>query len=241
MNNLPAREIDIVHSSAAIPFKKIYHERFEVPGYEYLVYDITNDLGIPTTYVILIAASPRGTIYAIGAASRLDGVESVFKAVMEAVQGKPYVLHEMQQEPTWRPREDFSDVNDFSRTCKVYSVETRLVPHLLSVRERAHSVVKLEDLPRGKPPSAVAAIQEIVAKFRERDYEAIAVDVTTRDIEGLGMKVVRVITPELQHLHAQHTLPFLGGRRLLEVPQTLGVRDRPTREDELCPYPHPFP
>lgn len=241
LNNLPVRRIDIRGSSSAVPFKRLHDELFDVSGYEYHVYDITNDLNVSTIYVILAVNSPRGKIYPIGASSRLDGVEAVFKAVTEAIQGKPYVLHEMKQEPNWRPRPDFADVDSFARSCKVYSIEPALVPHLLSVEERAHATVTLENLPRWETPGAVAAIQHITNQLRARDYEAIIVDLTTSDVDALGVKVVRVITPELQHLHGHHAWPFLGGRRIFEVPARLGFREGMPTEKAFCQYPHPFP
>lgn len=242
LNDLPVRRVDLGASSPELPVVRRFREWLDRPGYDYRIYDITNDLGVPTLYVILISPAPEGPlVHVVGAASRLDGHEALFKALLESVQGKPYVLHEIRREPEWRPAADFSDVNDFTRTCKLYTVAPQLQAHLLGIADRVTAHIRADDLPHWSTPGVLAGIGELVGRLAARDYEALVVDVTTPDIAGLGLSVVRVIAPELQQLHASRKLAFLGGKRLYEVPVSLGCRPAPPPERELSMYPHPFP
>lgn len=248
MNDLPVRRINLRASSPELPVMRLFHERLDVPGYEYRVYDITNDLGVTTTYVILISPAPRNIlVHVVGASSRLDGGLSVSKSLVEAVQGKPYVVHEIQREPDWKPAPDFSNVNQFSITCKLYTVMPELRPHLLGVEGRVSAEVTVDQLPRweskgqGQGQGMVAEIRELVGRLKARGYEAAVVDVTTPDIASIGLRVARVVTPELQQLHASARWAFLGGRRLYEVPVRLGARPTLPTESDLSSYPHPFP
>jgi ribosomal protein S12 methylthiotransferase accessory factor len=57
-----------------------------------------------------------------------------------------------------------------------------------------------------------------------------------------GLFVVRVIVPGLVPLHSNHLRPFLGVRRLYDVPVRLGwERDGWRAETGFNPFPHPFP
>jgi ribosomal protein S12 methylthiotransferase accessory factor len=241
MNQLPVRRVDLGHSSGTLAVKRLFDERLAVPGYGYQVFDITNDLGVSTAYVILTRETVHGPVYVIGAASRLDGPEAVLKALLEAVQGAPYVMHLIAADPLWRPAPDFKNVESFAHTARLYTVAPELTPHLLSVSQRVSAEVPLEALPRWESSSPTATIESLVSRLAARGYEAVVVDLTTSDIAALGMKVVRVLTPELHPLHGIHRFPFLGGKRLYEVPVRLGHRPTAPTEAELNPYPHPFP
>jgi ribosomal protein S12 methylthiotransferase accessory factor len=59
-------------------------------------------------------------------------------------------------------------------------------------------------------------------------------------VRHTAFKVVMVIIPELQPMHLDERHPYLGGERLYQMPVTLGYKDRPSREEELNPFPHPF-
>jgi ribosomal protein S12 methylthiotransferase accessory factor len=68
----------------------------------------------------------------------------------------------------------------------------------------------------------------------------IACDLTTSDIAELGLHAVRIVIPGMHPLHMGHQNRCLGGRRLYDVPRTLGLR-RITLRPPDNPHPHPFP
>ena len=71
------------------------------------------------------------------------------------------------------------------------------------------------------------------------EYEVAVIDLTSPDVFQMGMRVVRVLIPELVSLHGDHRYPFLGSRRIYDVPKMLGFKKN--TEGMLNPYPHPFP
>ena len=84
----------------------------------------------------------------------------------------------------------------------------------------------------------IAALCERVAAAGSSAY---AVDVTSPDVAELGLKVIRVIAPELCALDASHNARFLGGRRLYEAAAGLGLCRDVLGEDQLNPGPAPVP
>ena len=66
-------------------------------------------------------------------------------------------------------------------------------------------------------------------------------DLTTRDVASAGFRVARVIIPGLQPLHGDHNFRFLGGERLYQAPRLMGLREADTTEEDINPWPHPFP
>lgn len=237
----PARAIDVRGSRSDEPLRRLFEERFETPGLHYRVLDVTSDLGVATVYVILTQDRQPSPLYAVGAAARLDGKRAVQKALVEAVQGVPYITHLVDREPGWRPAPDFSNVLDFTHNARLYTVAPELAPKLLGIDDRIAHTVTLDALPRWDERGALAEVEEVAARLGARGYEAVVVDLTTPDIASLGLHVVRVVVPELATLHGSHRLPFLGCARLVDVPVRLGHRAAPADEASLEIYPHPFP
>jgi len=82
-------------------------------------------------------------------------------------------------------------------------------------------------------------IRKILAIFKDRGYNLLIKDLTTRDVKEAGFHSIKVFSPQLIPLHGNHNYPFLGGKRLYEVPILIGMSARPF--EGLNPYPHPFP
>ena len=70
---------------------------------------------------------------------------------------------------------------------------------------------------------------------------AYAVDVTSPDVESLGLRVVRVVAPELCALDVAHSARFLGCPRLYTAAFEAGLAPRVLEPADLNDDPHPFP
>ena len=90
----------------------------------------------------------------------------------------------------------------------------------------------------GGPGEIVA---EIVRRLGERGVSAYAVDVTSPDVEELGLKVARVVAPELCALDVFGGAPYRGSERLYRAAFEDGLLDSPLTYDDLNPLPHPYP
>jgi len=73
-----------------------------------------------------------------------------------------------------------------------------------------------------------------------KEYDVIYVDITAPKIGKYGVKVVKVIIPQLQPLHLDEKYPYLSFRRLYEAPVDMGVLTRAKTFNELNKIPHPF-
>ena len=99
----------------------------------------------------------------------------------------------------------------------------------------------VSDVPRLEGDRVRDRIDAVCRRLRERGSSAYAVDVTAPDVRAAGLRVVKVVAPELCPLDADHHSRFLGGRRLYEAALELGLRSAPLAFEELNPDPHPFP
>src|SRR5262249_44466780 len=78
-----------------------------------------------------------------------------------------------------------------------------------------------------------AAPAGLARAARAAGCRALAVDVTTPDLDDYPIRVVRALVTQVQPIHFGHANRRLGGRRLYELPVALGYADAPVTEFEL--------
>jgi ribosomal protein S12 methylthiotransferase accessory factor len=237
LNRLCMPVVDIGTDSSEVG--RLFRDKFAVSDIHYCICDITSDVGVPTFYCLARGNSTVGMLPCVGSASRLNAEKAVEKSLIESAQGRPYLRHVLRNEPDWDCGEDFWAVRSFDDHGRLYSSRPDLIPQLLFVESLpTRTAESFSNLSTG---TVVGDIQICVNALAELGIDVLVVDLTTRDVEELGFNVVRVIVPGLQPLHGDHRFPFLGGKRLYRLPRLLGYSAQDTKEEELNPWPHPFP
>ncbi|MER5970409.1 YcaO-like family protein [Streptomyces sp. NPDC002055] len=202
-------------------------------------YDLSLDLAPSCVVAVMEHGSGADHIMSFGSACRPSPVKAVEKAFLEAAQGLTYVRRLLRQYKDWtEPAEDFSDVDDFNKHAVLYTKFPEL-------REKAgylvHPTLPAPCTRPQRPPYDEAGapadpLDGLVEELTAVGHPVYAVDLTTPDTRRLGVHVVRVLVPGLQHLAGIHGCRMLGGRRLHEVAARLGFDSAPDN-----PYPHPLP
>lgn len=95
--------------------------------------------------------------------------------------------------------------------------------------------VHLDALSQKKMPKD--PLLTLTEAFKDKGLEACYVETTPKAVRKYGIRSVAVVAPQMQPLHLDESIPHLGGRRLHEVPKTLGYTPR----QRLNPIPHPYP
>jgi ribosomal protein S12 methylthiotransferase accessory factor len=238
---LPRGRIDIEESQN----RRIIElsEMFKKYGLELYVYDITTDIPIPTILSIVIDRSGEGPAVIADAATDLDPEDAVITSIEAAQQARPWLRNEMFHLSDTRAQ-------DLERAHPEYWVSTNLHRGLfwgdtsriseLDFLLKCEKKTKVESINNLSSRDSERNLRTILQMFQDKQMEVAYIDITTPDIEELGMKVVRVIIPELQPLHGDERFKYLGGRRLYEVPKALGYRTTDTAVNELNQIPHPF-
>jgi ribosomal protein S12 methylthiotransferase accessory factor len=210
------------------------------------MFDATSDLGIPT--VLAIVFGPPGSVpsLAVGAATRASISEAAEKAVIEAAHTLFWIHTRCRQSALPAFRDDYADVTSLDLHSLLYGhprmrdkvaflsgpVPTR-VPWYAPDRPTAHSV--------DRGDAVDLELDRCLQRLRAADLEAVAVDVTPRDVRDAGFTTMRVVVTDLHPLWGGHHVRCLGGRRLYEVPLKLGHLECPRALHELNSDPHPMP
>ncbi|SDG22104.1 bacteriocin biosynthesis cyclodehydratase domain-containing protein [Sinosporangium album] len=182
-------------------------------------------------------------VMSFGSACRVTATAALEKAFLEATQGLTYVRRLLRQYQDWDMGGDFDTVDEFNKHAILYTRHPHLreaagyLVHPSGEPERWRSErVRPED--PGKPVD-LDDLDDLDGLVRELDaagYPVYVVDVTTPDVMQLGVRVVRVLVPGLQHLSGMHRYRMLGTPRLHTVAAGLGHDTVPNN-----PFPHPLP
>jgi ribosomal protein S12 methylthiotransferase accessory factor len=211
------------------------------PSVDFQIYDITLDVPIFSVFGILRRPAEFGPVLCVSSVSRLNPKEAIRKAMREVGQGMPYLRFLRLQLKEWEPSEDFSDLTSFDHHFTHYSKRSELIPKALAFCDGVPEVA-LSSLPDRSSGRVLGDINACIEMLRNIGKEVIVADITTPEIRDLGLHVVRVIVPGLVPLHGNHNFPYLGVKRLYEIPERMGWTYGAWNAAEgFNPFPHPFP
>jgi len=179
------------------------------------LFDATSDLGLPTALAVLLAPPGSGLPPAVGAGCAEALGTAAGKALRELTVVRACLWSEADSAtpPADVPAEAFD--------------------HLLAAPGPV------------APPCAVPAptpvqarLMDVVGRLAAEAGDVVAVDLTPVELDGTGVRVVRVIVPALVPFLAHPGVRYLASRRLYEAPRRMGHRVRP--EEEVNPWPSPL-
>jgi ribosomal protein S12 methylthiotransferase accessory factor len=213
--------------------------RFEKTGAAVSLFDLATDVGVSTVLSVLRGPSPATPAMVFATSTSLDPEEAVRKSLEELAHTRRYMQQVVDHLPRLVPDPPAHD-NIVDQLTHLNFWCDPANAHLADFLFESGDRIDFDELPRlatGDPWDDVALLCE---KVRDTGFQALVVDLTTPDIESLGLSVVRAVVPGFHPLCMGHRLRALGGTRLWQVPRTLGYKNvSPENGDN--PTPHPFP
>ena len=194
-----------------------FEERFMRPtGLRWHAIDLSAFWDVP----IVAAVVRGGSALGVGAAAAPTVQRAVMKALDEATRVRTWARALRAAGMEAPAADDVEELDDHIRFYADPRNASKVAFLDGSQRRRRVDRVKAVD----------GGIDALCRRLSRRNVTAYAVDVTSSDIRDAGLRVVRVIAPELCALDVQHTAQLLGARRLYEF-----------AGGGLNPDPHPFP
>ncbi len=228
------------------PAIEVALDRLARRGLDVRLFDATSDIGVPTVLSIVFGAAGTVPSLAVGAATRATIGAAAEKAVVESAHTFFWIHTRCRESGLPVFRDDYTDVTSLDVHSLLYGdprMRDKIAFLLGDVPSRVgwRKVTAYACDPVGKAESVEAELARCVARLYDAGLEAVAIDVTPRDIRDAGFVVMRVVVADLHPLWGGHHVRCLGGRRVREVPVRLGYCDRPRALTELNADPHPMP
>lgn len=205
-------------------------ETFERSHVRQFLFDATTDLGIPVVYGLMLAPGHPTAAIVVTAASDLNPLSACAKAMREAVSTRLAVIAQSECP------EQAEDCFKLEHGAAFMGRQERQkdFDFLLDSPE----TVALEDLPNLDSGDSRRNLDRVVGKLRARNIEAVAVDLTTDELDRNGLRAVRVVIPQLMPLSYATRARFLAHPRLFDYAEAIGMKG--FSADMVNPLPQPF-
>lgn len=222
---LPRLELDIVP-----PDLEKFLQRVQRSDVQQFFFDATTDMGVPTIYSVQLSPQNPKLAAMVMCATDLDPVRCVAKVMRESASSRLA----MQS-----GRNHAEHLDDF-----IHLVDGALY---MGQPERLHAYDFLLQNPAVRPLSAIPNLETgdhtrdltaLVNRLHANGLDIYAVDLTTDEAIQAGLRIVRVVIPQLMPLSFAYRARYLAHPRLYEAPAAMGYPVK--QEDDINPWPQPF-
>lgn len=209
--------------------KKIFQscERYNL---ELQLFDITNDLGIPSFLSVLIDRTGLGPRMTFGLKSSINYETAIEGSIEESFHTRPWIrLELMSMEDQYRPtRKNLRSFKDRA----LFWLSPAIQKELKFILDQGPT-----DLIYRKPVelSTEEELQTILGVFKSKNIPIYYSDITPEFFSEVGGFIYKCIAPTLQPIYFNETKPFIKIQRLKEVSQYFGAS-----KFKLNAVPHPF-
>lgn len=229
-------------------------DRLDALGYELLLLDATNDMGIPAVVSVALCRDPGSpapqAFFSAGA--HLDPGQAIRSAVVEIVVNLEQSVNVARAKPWYFDRDRLRRM--LADPTLVRGIDDHIGLHTLpEARSRYEFLLSGAADPRpaaelwpGLPRPVAdlgALVTELSAGVVAAGMDVVVLDQSDPEVrDRLGLHAARVVVPGAVPLTFAHVYRRTRGLpRLLDVPFRLGRAPAPLRYDDLPLHPHPFP
>ncbi len=201
-------------------------------GGEVYVFDLTQRWN-PHPVVAVAGGMPEegAPRHALGIACRSGYAEALDKALLEWGQSLSFAGHMRRYRGNELPREAQA-VRDFEGHATFYTLRPDLWQRTALVSHR-HPYARPGET-GDVSASAQGQLEHLQFALGQAGIDLYYRELTTADVAAAGVRVVRVLSPQLAAIHADERMPFLGGR-------CGDVEWRYPGEQRHTPFPNPLP
>jgi len=233
LNKIPKKVIDIDNNQYLSAFKR----RIERYNLEVYVLNTQLDLSLTTTTCIILDRTGSGPAVCAGLGGSLDTKKAIQASVLEAVRRHISSRDRFfRSKPLPMPRKNSFDW---------FSLQKQILwsaPHMLLRTEEFinNGTIQYEKLDDGKSGfSYERKVKYLIDELASKNCEVICVDVTLPEVEEQGLKVIKILIPELVPLWKDERYPYMGIDRLYNVPRAMGYEIKPIDQKKDFSL-HPF-
>jgi ribosomal protein S12 methylthiotransferase accessory factor len=235
MNKLPAPEVEFSDEGGLAQNIKGH---YEANGTTLRVFNVSSELPAYVMMCIALDTTGEGPAAMVGLGCNLDPRVALLKSIFEICQMHPGEAQRFRKEPPEEKLTRYEDVLTLFDHSAYLMVPERLHEFdFLLKNGRRQSIADLPNLSEG---NVEADLSGCVNSLRAAGCRVAYAELTTSDIAPFNVHVVRTIATGLQPMHFGFGEERLGGSRLFEVPQRLGLAEGIRTEKDLNNCPHPL-
>ena len=185
------------------------------------------DAPVPVVGALVEDKTSIGVPFALGLKASGSAADAACGALLEALRSRSN-MRRRRKAGEWNAEKKPHEIRHWERT--LYWTEGKRTEQLRFLFEGPHKAVPSDTHDED------SLLERIIAWCRERNYELVSVPLTHSALNPTPWHIEMVVMPDLQPMHQNESIPYLGGERLRTVPAMLGYSAREPFFEE----PHPF-
>jgi ribosomal protein S12 methylthiotransferase accessory factor len=197
---------------------------------EYVFFDGTSEIGIPTIYALSVAPANRKVTTLVACSAALNAPEALAKVIRDLFQIRVAFREPRPFPASW---DDFTDF--FHGAAYMARAENHGAFDFLLGQNHRRPLSEISPVGNEDAAESLAAVLSLL---RRCGMDVYAVDLSTDEAVRGGVWVVRVIIPALQPFGFNYLARYLGHSRLYEAPERMGYPVH--NEEHLNHWPQPF-
>jgi len=198
--------------------------------YKIIVNDLTSDFGIPVYFATLLYDDVPYTI--VGAGCHHNPEIAIEKALLEIMMALSVFAQQDISAEEISADYEIADMHDHAKIYMFNDLRSRLDflnnKYVTKIRQQQWRASSNDEI-----------LKFVVKIISENGYKLYVNDLTTPEVQDLGLFVVKVVIPELLPLNNLHNNTPNGAARVKRFNQIFGSKNH--LDSELNPWPHPFP
>jgi len=222
---LPRIELDCLPPPLPAYWRRYENASADV---EYLFFDATSDLGVPTVYGLQLAMHNSRVTTLVSCGTGTSIPVALAKVIRDMAAIRCTFPRAISVPTEW---DSFTDV---MHGATYMASADRLGAFDFLTKTKATK--RISEIVTDR--SSQVTLQSLVDTLKRLRLETYIVDLTTDEAIRAGMRVLRVIIPGLQPLSFRYRARYLGHPRLYEAPLRMGYPAHP--ENQLNDWPQPF-
>jgi ribosomal protein S12 methylthiotransferase accessory factor len=235
MARLPASEI---HFTTAAPLADSIRSHYRRFGADVRVFRMCTDIHSHVMMAIALDQTGAGPAAVVGLGCHSSPAKALERAMLEICQVRPGEAQRYREHPPGKRLKCVEDIKSLEDHSAWASMPENLSEFsFLLENGRAE---RLEDLPDYSTGDLQLDLDHCVKTLQRCGSRVLYVDLSTSDVVDYGIHVARAIATQLQPIHFGWGEDRLGGTRLFELPQKLGLASSSLTESDLNPCPHPL-
>ncbi|HDR7740484.1 TPA: YcaO-like family protein [Bacillus pacificus] len=195
-------------------------------GFEVFFFEITTDIKVPTYFVLIRNLYNNYPYIQVGAKAHYEPIIGLKGALMETLASLNLLAD---------PNLEMAEFSDIKNVKNIRSIKDHMLYYAAGNDKEAFDFLISNSEKPFNNYSKVNNFEELKENLDKMELNLYSYDLTTEDINSLGLYVYRVLMPELAFLEI--TLPMLGCNRLIDAPNNMGYVPAKTFNKN----PHPFP
>lgn len=216
---------------------RLLHNMFGRARIDVRLFDLTPVHGVPVVIGVGRGASKGHEIYGFGGGSAIASLEQAAAKAIRELAGL-YAWSRAESRFGDRPVKP-EPVRKYSDHLRHYVYPEHQESLSFLFENRPDRAIRVGTHPMTFNHSI--GCRELATHLLEHGVRTVAVDLTPPGVEQFGVRVVRVVSPDLIPLDCDHHSRHTNRERLFSTPYALGWVSSQPHLDDLNHEPHPFP